>query len=374
MTSPYLSRWIWQKPGWPAATWDLAALAVPLAAARRAQGEAAAIGRLADPARDPGIRLELLTREGLATAGIDGETLDAGVLRGTLARRLGLPDAVVPGPARFAEGLADLLLDPARNLQEPLTAEQLCAWQAALFPAGRSGRRAIRAGVLRGDEPMRLLAAAPEAGRLRYLAPPRPWLEGELRRFLAWFNTPPPGLDGLLRAGLAHAWFELLRPFEGGNGRVGRAVLDRALAQDEGRPERLYSVSARLLTVRDDYFAALERLGSGSLDVTDWLRWFLEQFTHAVRCSAPTIERALDQARFWVRHAALPLNERQRKALGAMLAAGADAAAGSMTNRRYTLLTGASAATAQRDLAELVELGCVTPAGGGRSVRYVLPD
>ena len=91
------------------------------------------------------------------------------------------------------------------------------------------------------------------------------------------------GLDGLLRAGLAHAWFELLRPFECGNGRVGRAVLDRALAQDEGSAERLYSMSARLLAVRDDYCAALERLGRGGLDVTDWLRWFLEQFTHAVR-------------------------------------------------------------------------------------------
>jgi Fic family protein len=208
--------------------------------------------------------------------------------------------------------------------------------------------------------------------RVHYEAPPRDRLEPEMKRFLAWYNKPPQGLDGLLRAGLAHAWFELIHPFEDGNGRVGRALLDRALAQDERRAVRLYSMSARFMHVRDDYYAALQRLSTGSLDVTDWLRWFLEQFTAAAQVSEQTVAHVLRRAKFWMKHARNPLNNRQRKALNALLDAGPRGFAGGMTNRKYALLTKTSPATAQRDLAELVELGGLVLTGSGRSTRYEL--
>ena len=86
--------------------------------------------------------------------------------------------------------------------------------------------------------------------------------------------THPIDLDGLLRAALAHAWFEIIHPFEDGNGRIGRAVLDMALAQDEGSVLRLYSLSARLHEQQGGYYEALERTSRGDLDVTDWLLWF----------------------------------------------------------------------------------------------------
>jgi Fic family protein len=289
-----------------------------------------------------------------------------------LARRLGLPTAGLPAPPRSVEGLVDVMLDATQRYDAPLTLKRLCSWQAALFPTGRSGLHKIRVGALRGADPMHIVSGPTGRERVHYLAPPGSRVDRDLRAFLSWFNAPPAGLDRLLRAGLAHAWFELIHPFEDGNGRVGRALLDRALAQDEQRAVRMYSVSAHLMSRRDEYYSALEQLSRGGMDVTPWLQWFLDQFAPAVRSSEQTIERVINKARFWMTHGQRSLNQRQRKGLNALLDAGPDGLVGGMTNRKYAHLTKSSPATAQRDLAELVTLGCLALTGAGRSVRYVL--
>ena len=371
MASKHLTSWIWQRAGWPRFTWNSEALAIPLAAARRAQGEVTGMARLLDPSLDLHAQLEVLAAEGVATSAIEGENFDPATLRSSLARRLGLPTTGLPPPPRSVEGLADVLLEATRRYDEPLTLAYLCSWQAALFPTGRSGLHAIRVGTLRGADPMRIVSGPIGREKIHYEAPPHKRLSRDMDRFLAWFNAPPAGLDGLLRAGLAHAWFELIHPFEDGNGRVGRALLDRALARDEQRSVRLYSMSARIMAVRDEYYKSLATLSRGDLDVTKWLIWFLAQVTEAARASEQIIWRVLRKARFWMRHAQQSLNDRQRKALNAMLDAPAGYVGG-MTNRKYANLTKSSAPTAQRDLAELVALGCLVPSGAGRSVRYDL--
>lgn len=370
MATKHLKPWIWERPGWPDFAWDAAALARPLAAARRAQGELAGIGRLLDPSLGLAAQLEVLTIEGVATSAIEGEKLDPKGLRSSIARRLGLSTAGLPGPTRSQDGLGEVLLDAAARWAEPLTLERICAWQAALFPTGRSGLQTIATGVLRGAAPMRIVSGPSGRERVHYVAPPRARLDRELRRFLEWFNSSPPALDGLLRAGLAHAWFEILHPFEDGNGRVGRAILDRALAQDERRAVRLYSLSARFMSERDAYYSALEKLSRGEMDATPWLAWFVEQVEAAARASEVTVGHVIRKARFWVRHAGTPLNERQRKVLNRML--DTPGFEGGMTNRKYAGLTRSSPATAQRDLADLVARGCVTPIGSGRTARYEL--
>ena len=374
MATKHLKPWIWQRPEWPEFHWDSARLAQPLAAARRAQGELSGMARLLDPNSDLYTQLEVLTSEGVATSAIEGERFDPNALRSSLARRLGLPTAGLPTPPRSIEGLVDVLLDATQKLDKPLTQRTLAGWQAALFPTGRSGLSKIRVGTLRGASPMRIVSGPIDRQRVHYEAPPRLRLERELKRFLGWFNKPPAHVDRLLRAGVAHAWFELIHPFEDGNGRVGRALLDRALAQDENRSSRLYSLSARFMAVRSEYYDALGALSRGDLDATEWLRWFLEQVVAACGESAGTVERVLQKARFWVRHAEPALSERQRKALNALLDAGPDGFVGGMTNKKYAHLTHVSPATAQRDLAELAERGILQTRGAGRSVRYELTD
>lgn len=367
-------HWIWQEREWPSFTWDVAALAAPLAAARRSQGEVIGMARLLDESADLNAQLQVLTQEGLGTSAIEGENFNPQALRSSLARHLGLPVVGLAPASRSIEGLVEVLLDATRHHERPTTSRQLCAWQAALFPTGRSGLRDINVGKLRGATPMQIVSGPLGRERVHYEAPPRAGLSRQLGDFLAWFNAPPAGLDGLLRAGLAHGWFEILHPFEDGNGRVGRALLDRALAQDEGRPVRLYSMSARFMAVRDDYYDALGELSRGTLDVTPWLAWFLEQLSIAAQGSESTIHKVLRKTRFWIRHSARPLNERQRKALDLMLEAGAGGFEGGMSNRKYAHLTKASPATAQRDLAELVGMQCLRVVGSGRSTRYELQD
>lgn len=267
-----------------------------------------------------------------------------------------------------------MLLDATQRLEKPLTQEMLAGWQAALFPTGRSGLTKIRVGVLRGESPMRIVSGPIGRQRVHYEAPPRRGLERELKRLLTWFNNSLADADGLLRAGVAHAWFELIHPFEDGNGRVGRALLDRALGQDENRSSRLYSVSARFMAVRNEYYEALQALSRGDLDATAWLSWFLEQVVAACGESAGTVERVLQKARFWVRHAQSAFNERQRNALNTLLDAGTSGFLGGMTTKKYAHLTHVSPATAQRDLAELAERGALRTQGAGRSVRYELID
>ena len=372
MAAKPLTRWIWQRPEWPDFTWNSQRLAQPLSAARRAQGELAGMARLLDPDTDLIAQLEVLTSEGVATSAIEGERFDPNAVRSSLARRLGLPTAGLPAPQRSVEGLVDVLLDATQRLNRPLTLKMISAWQAALFPAGRSGLSKIRVGTLRGPAPMRIVSGPVGRQRVHYEAPPRRGLEQEVRRLLTWFNERPAHVDGLLRAGLAHAWFELIHPFEDGNGRVGRALLDRAIAQDENRSSRLYSLSARFMAVRDDYYAALQALSHRTLDATDWLQWFLEQVVAACTDSAHTVERVLQKARFWIRHGQSALNSRQRKALNALLDAGPGGLVGGMTNRKYAHLNHVSPATAQRDLAELADRGILRAQGAGRSVRYEL--
>ena len=372
MAAKPLRLWIWQRPEWPEFRWDSARLAQPLAAARKAQGELLGMGRLLDPDSDMLAQLEVLTSEGVATSAIEGEQFDPKAVRSSLARRLGLPTAGLPAPPRSVEGLVDVLIDATRKLDKPLTVRMLANWQAALFPTGRSGISKIRVGKLRGTAPMRIISGPIDRQRIHYEAPPRKGLEREVKRFLDWFNERQADVDGLLRAGVAHAWFELIHPFEDGNGRVGRALLDRALAQDENRSTRLYSLSARFMAARNDYYDALQALSAGTLDATDWLRWFLDQVVGACTESAQTVERVLEKARFWMRHGQSGLNARQNKALNALLDAGPGGFAGGMTNKKYAHINRVSPATAQRDLSELAARGILRAYGAGRSVRYEL--
>lgn len=372
MAAKPLRLWIWQRPEWPEFRWDSARLAQPLAAARKAQGELLGMGRLLDPDSDMLAQLEVLTSEGVATSAIEGEQFDPKAVRSSLARRLGLPTAGLPAPPRSVEGLVDVLIDATRKLDKPLTVRMLANWQAALFPTGRSGISKIRVGKLRGTAPMRIISGPIDRQRIHYEAPPRKGLEREVKRFLDWFNERQADVDGLLRAGVAHAWFELIHPFEDGNGRVGRALLDRALAQDENRSTRLYSLSARFMAARNDYYDALQALSAGTLDATDWLRWFLDQVVGACTESAQTVERVLEKARFWMRHGQSGLNARQNKTLNALLDAGPGGFAGGMTNKKYAHINRVSPATAQRDLSELAARGILRAYGAGRSVRYEL--
>jgi len=363
--------WIWQQADWPRFLWDTGALAPALASARLAQGKVLGATRLLDAKLSLEAIAAILAENGAATSAIEGERLDLDAVRSSVARHLGLPSAGLPDPPRAVDGLVEVLLDAARHFDSPLTAQRLLGWQAALFPTGYSGLHPIKTGALRGGEPMRVASGPVGRERVHFTAPPREGLEEELERFLAWFNAPPPGLDGLIRAGLAHLWLVTLHPFEDGNGRLARAVTDLALSQDERQPLRFFSLSAQILRERDSYYAILERTQRGGLDVTDWLAWLLGQVAAAASAAEKIVEDTLAKARFWLRHQGTDLNGRQRKVLNRLLDAGRGGFQGGLNTRQYMGLAKTSRSTAYRELSGLVEKGCLaTTAKGGRSSGY----
>ncbi len=364
--------YIWQSTDWPNWRYDLSALTGLLTEVSRAQG--VLLGRMADVGlalRDQA-SLAALTEDVVKTSEIEGEVLNVESVRSSIARRLGVDIGAVAPVDRHVEGVVEMVLDATSRGAEPLTAERLFGWHAALFPTGYSGMNKIAAGRWRDDAdgPMQVVSGPVGRRKVHFQAPPANVLADETARFLKWANEQND-LPELVKAGLAHLWFVTLHPFDDGNGRIARAVGDLFLARADGSSQRFYSLSAQIQRERKDYYDVLERTQKGSLDVTGWLSWFLDTLRRAIASAHSTLDAVLVKARYWQRWAGMPLNERQVKMLNWLL----DGFEGKLTSSKWGSIAKCSPDTALRDITQLIELGVLrkTP-GGGRSTGYELAD
>ena len=363
---------IWQHPDWPNMHYDQARVAAEVVLARRAQGtvegKLAALGFV----QRQELAAEAWSQEAMSTAAIEGERLDLQAVRSSVARRLGVADPAGLDAARHVDGLLDIMDDALSNAAAPLSHERLQSWQAALFPSGFSGMSRIRVGAYRDHaEPMQIVSGRPGREKIHYQAPPSTQVPAEMEKLLAWFNRsaePEP----LAQAALAHLWLETVHPFEDGNGRVGRVLIDLVLARDSGESSRLIRLSQRLLEKRADYYLQLEQAQHGALDVTQWMVWFIAQVRAACDQASVVMDASLEKARFWFSHREQELTPRQRKVINALLDAGPNGFEGGMSTRKYEHLTGASRATSSRELIELAHAGLLRQDGAGRSTRYRL--
>ncbi|HDZ47069.1 hypothetical protein LCGC14_0154380 [marine sediment metagenome] len=366
--------YIWEQRKWPHFKWDESALRPTLDALRLLQGRVLGKTEAAHGQADLDVEMDALIQNAIRTSEIEGERLDVGSVRSSVARQLGLEQAGVSARTTpESEALVELLLQSTHQLDEPLSREQLCLWQSMLFVQGPGVLGNVRVGELRGDHPMQVVSGRLDRPNVHFEAPPRGQLEAELDAFITWFNHPPQGLDELVRAGITHLWLITLHPFDDGNGRVTRAVTDRALAQAERQSVRFYSLSAAIMARRNAYYDLLETAQKGSLDITAWLLWFLDTLKEALEQALLRIDRVLMKATFWQRHATTVLNERQIKVLNRLLDTAGEEFEQGINARKYQSLAKVSKATATRDLAELLEKGCVYKLpGGGRSTRYTV--
>ena len=362
--------YLWELPDWPRFRWDAEAFSQPLAAVHVKQGRL--LGRMERLGFELRLEAELQARteEAVKNAEIEGEILDRESVRSSVARRLGVPDAGLGPEDRRVEGLVEMMLDATRNCATPLTRERLWAWQAALFPTGRSGLHAIKTGGWRDDArgPMQVVSGALGRERIHFQAPPATRVEAEMVAFLAWFNDLP-AMDGLVAAAIAHLWFVTIHPFEDGNGRIARALTEMLLARSENSPERFYSLSSQIRRDRADYYTILERTEQGGLEVTAWVRWFIDCITNSLDAAEQACAGVLRRAEFWQRQALTPLNARQRTLLGRVLGE----FEGKLTARKWAALAKCSMATAQRDIKELVDRGVlVRNEGGSKNTSYTV--
>lgn len=269
------------------------------------------------------------------------------------SKPIGRIGALAP-PDRHVDGVVDVVLDATRHFEQPLSAERLFGWHAALFPTGFSGMTRIRIGTWRDDSsgPMQVVSGYAGREKVHYQAPPAPMLETQTQRFFDWFNADTAG-DALIKAGLAHLWLGTLHPFDDGNGRISRAVGDMALARADKSGQRFYSLSAQVQRERKDYYDQLESAQKGSLDVTAWLAWFLACLLRAVLGAEETLATVLGRAQFWQRWAGVSMNQRQIKILNHLL----DGFEGKLTSTKWATIAKCSTDTALRDINELLAYG-----------------
>lgn len=316
--------------------------------------------------------LDAMLQNIVTSSAIEGEQLNAGSVRSSLARRLGLNEEGRTIPR--SEGLAELLLDATHAHQQPLEMQRLFTWHRWLFPSDDPLlARPLHVGALRSDEPMQVVSGRIDQPTVHFEAPPRAGLEAQLADFLAWFESSrsDASLDPFLRAGIAHFWFVTLHPFDDGNGRLTRAITDLALAQGEQQAIRFYAISASILDDRAGYYRILEASQNGTLDITAWLQWFLATLLKSLDQALARIDRVLVKARFWQTHRSQALSAEQIKVLNRLLDGGERGFENGISATQYQAVAKVSKATATRHLSDLVEKGClVRLPGGGRSTRY----
>lgn len=361
--------YIHEIPDWPRFRWDAGALEASLAAVHLARGRL--YGRLDALGLGGGHGRDAATLEAdvIASAAIEGERLDRADVRSSVARRLGLDAAGLPVPTRAVDGFVEILLDATRHAGQPLTAARLHRWHASLFPDGTTGIDPSLIGRWRPEagDPMRVVSGAVGRERVHFVAPAAARVGDGMRDFLKWFEGEEPPRDAILRSGVAHLWFLTVHPYEDGNGRLARAVADLAIARGDGRTDRAFSLSAQVAADRRDYYLALERQQSATLDVTSWLSWWVACVGRAVARALASFDATLARAAAWDRLAALGLNDRQRRVIGRLL----DGFEGNLTTAKYAAMAHCSTDTALRDLQGLVASGVLAPTGGrGRAAAY----
>lgn len=364
-------QYIYELPGWPEFYWDNNKIIQLLAAVRNNQGRL--LGRMEALGFNlqTEATLQTLTTEVIKSSEIEGEILDQQQVRSSIARKLGIKMAGLVHADRNVEGVVEMTLNATQNYKKNLNEERLFGWHAALFPTGRNGMHKIVVGQWRDntkDNPMQVVSGAMGKEMVHFQAPASEILATEMKKFLDWFNNKV-SIDPIIKAAIAHLWFVTIHPFDDGNGRMARTIADMQLCRADGTANRFYSMSAQIRKERNDYYDILEKTQKGTLDITNWIEWFLNCLNRALQTSTKTLEAVIVKAKFWERHAKTLLNQRQVLLLNKLL----DGFEGKLTSSKWAKIAKCSQDTALRDIQDLLEKKILVKEDfGGRSTSYSL--
>src|SRR5882672_10348567 len=366
-------KYIYELANWPGFIWNSKALAPLLSEVRLRQGLLVGKMRGYGLASRWTATLKVLTEETIKSSAIEGVVLDPESVRSSLARGLGLEvGGLKAHKDRYVDGVVEMMLDATQNFSKPLTKERLFDWHAQLFPRVRTTSDKFRVGTWRDDSqgPMQVVSGPVGRHKIHYEAPAAERVESEMGKFLAWFEGNEQE-DPLLKAAIAHLWFVTIHPFEDGNGRIGRAIAEMCLARSDGSAQRFYSMSSQILEERKGYYDVLEKTQAGSLDITEWLAWFLGCLDRAIDQSSRISDSVLERELFWqdLKKRDLALNDRQKKVLNKLFSG----FEGKLTRDKWMKITKTSSRTALRDIEELIVAGVIEQEeAGGRSTSYRL--
>jgi Fic family protein len=364
-----MAKYIYEHTNWTDFSWQDKAINVVFGQVRHLQGKIIgqmnALGFLAKEEAT----LSTLTLDVVKSSEIEGELLNYDQVRSSIARRLGINTAGLVPSSRHIEGVVEMMLDATQRHPLPLTETRLFGWHAALFPTGYSGPYAIEVGQYRTRD-IQVVSGAMGKEKVHYEAVKPELVKTEMDKFLHWFNHEND-IDPVLKAAIAHFWFIIIHPFDDGNGRIGRAIIDLLLARAEGSGERFYSMSSQILAERKRYYEVLQKVQHSTGDITEWIDWFLQCLKNALLTTENTTQKIVLKAEFWKVHEHTAINERQRLMLNKLF----DGFEGKLQTSKWAKITKTSTDTALRDIKDLVEKGILqqTPEGG-RNANYGLVD
>lgn len=360
--------YIYQQKNWPNFTWDANVINPLVGDVRHNQGKIIGIMNGLGFHLQEETLLKTLTLDVIKSSEIEGERLNIDQVRSSIARRLGIEIAGAIHSDRNVDGVVEMLLDATQNYDLPLNSERLFDWHAALFPTGRSGAYKITTAAWPTDV-MQITSGPMGKETIHFEAPNAAVIPKEMQDFIDWFENDTT-LDSVLKAAVAHLWFITIHPFDDGNGRIARAITDMQLAKADKSKQRFYSMSAQIQANRNKYYEILETTQRGSLDITEWLLWFLNCLLNSMFQTDETITKTLVRAKFWNTHKNTDFNARQQKVLQLLL----DNFFGKLQVSKYAKITKVSTDTALRDIQDLIKKGVIFQEGSGRSTSYSLCD
>ena len=357
----------WQRADWPKFRYDLDVIEGELLTFADKAGQVAGLLRALPAAEQNEALADLLITEAIKTSEIEGEYLSRPDVTSSIRNQLGLNVTAAPVRDLKSAGAAELGVKVRECWNLPLNEALLFDWHRTLF----QGTRLREVGSWRTHEsPMQVISPRIGEPIVHFEAPPSTQVEEEMQRYIQWFDSSRKTLkQAPVRAALAHLYFESIHPFEDGNGRIGRAIAEKALSEGLGRPA-LLSLSRVIERQRSAYYDAL-KAAQASNEVTQWIVYFVQTLLEAQLEAETLVDFVLRKTRFFDRFRE-QLNERQLKVVRRVLQAGLDGFEGGINARKYKNLTEVSKATATRDLQDLVAKSVLRAVGAGRSARYEL--
>ncbi len=339
---------IHERDNWTAFRWDATRLTAALEKVHRKQGML--YGRLASIGFDGKIKAvaENLTRDVVYSSEIEGIHLNTDEVRSSIARKLGIENVRHTAPSHYVDSVVAVTLDAMNHYAQPLTREKLCAWQAAFFPTGFSEGEQIEVGRYRTHEE-HIVSGMFGREKIHYIAPSPDRVEGEMEKFLEWFNAGDD-TGSVVRSAVAHLWFVSIHPFEDGNGRLARIISDILLARGDRSEMRFYNISTQINRDKKRYYEILENTQRGDGDITEWLTWYADTLSAAIDEAETAVSAILNKSLFWQNAASIDLNKRQRDMLNLFL----DGYEAKITSKTWAALAKCSKDTAGRDIQDLM--------------------
>ena len=364
-------HWNWQQDDWPNFSYDNERLGSLENEYTKESGISLGVMRHLSKKDQDELKIKIICNEALKTSEIEGEFLDRDSLQSSICKEFGMGEKYLHGNIKPEEaGIAMMMKDLYINFNSPLTNETLCAWQDMLF----TGRTDLERGKYRtSNDDMRVVSGRIDKPKIHFIAPPASKIQKEMDQFISWFNRTAPGgkasLSPLIRAGIAHLYFVTIHPFEDGNGRISRALTEKSLSQNLGKPT-LIALSSTLSDKKKDYYKILE-LQNKNNQITPWLFYFGKTVIQAQKQTIKQVDFVIAKAKFFNAYETL-LNLRQKKAVLRIFKEGPKGFSGGFSAKNYISIVKTTSATATRDLKDLVNKGIFLKTGKLKSTRYEL--